>query len=171
MKIDRVSHLIAIVANIGVIASVAFLALEIKQNTQINRAQAFEEFQRDMRDSLLNPDERLADIIHRVYACEPVSVVELNLRRLYWERLIRTYENQWYQWHQDLIDPYIYEAYQSYWRITVGWGDQDWWPPEDGVFHPGFVEAMSDYLEENGRKAPGTFSLINREKCTQSSQN
>lgn len=120
-----------------------------------------------MRDSLLNPDERLADIIHRVYACEPVSVVELNLRRLYWERLIRTYENQWYQWHQGLIDQYIYKAYQSYWRITVGWGDQDWWPPEDGVFHPGFVDAMSDYLEEHGRKAPGTFSLLSREKCTQ----
>lgn len=101
------SQLLAIVANIGVIASVAFLAFEIEQNTQINSAQAYEEFQRDMRDSLLNPDERLADIIHGVYACEPVSVVELNLRRLYWERPIRTYENQWYQWHLGLIDQYI----------------------------------------------------------------
>ena len=90
MNIDRTNHWIAIVANIGVIASVAFLAFEIQQNTQTNRAQAIQEFHRNMRESLLNADERMADIIHRVYACESVSIVELNIRRLYWERLIRT---------------------------------------------------------------------------------
>jgi len=166
MNIDRTNHWIAIVANIGVIASVAFLAFEIQQNTQTNRAQALQEFHRDMRDSLLYADEKMADIIHRVYACEPVSVVELNLRRLYWERLIRTYENQWYQWQQDLIDQVMHEGYQSYWRITVGWGDQDWWPPREGVLHPGFVLAMSEYLDKYGRGVPGTFSLLTREKCT-----
>jgi hypothetical protein len=166
MNIDRTNHWIAIVANIGVIASVAFLAFEIQQNTQTNRAQAVQEFHRDMRDSLLNPNERMADILHRVYACEPVSIVELNMRRLYWERLIRTYENQWYQKQQGLIDQGIYEGYQSYWRITVGWGDRDWWPPSEGIFHPDFVQAMSDYLDKHGRGVPGTFSLLNREKCT-----
>ena len=85
------------------------------------RAQAIQEFHRDMRDSLLNPDEKMADIIHRAYACEPISVVEANIRRLYWERLIRTYENQWYQWREGLMDQDLYEGYQSYWRITVGW--------------------------------------------------
>ena len=147
------------------IASVAFLAFEIQRSTQMARAQAIQEFHRDMRDSLLNPDEKMADIIHRAYACEPISVVEANIRRLYWERLIRTYENQWYQWREGLMDQDLYEGYQSYWRITVGWGDQDWWPPGEGLFHPHFVQAMTEYLEKHGRGVPGTFSLINREKC------
>jgi hypothetical protein len=165
MNLDRTNYWISIVASIGVVASVAFLALEIRQNTQTNRAQALQEFHRDMRESLLNADEKMADIIHRVYACEPVSIVELNMRRLYWERLIRTYENLWYQRQQDLIDQGFYEGYQSYWRITVGWGDQDWWPPSEGIFHPGFVQAMSEYLDKHGRAVPGTFSLLTRDKC------
>ena len=104
MNAERTNHWIAIAANIGVIASVVFLALEIQQNTQTNRAQAVQEYHRDMRDSLLYADERMADIIHRAYSCEPLSITEQNVRRLYWERLIRTYENQWYQRQQDLID-------------------------------------------------------------------
>lgn len=166
MNTEKTNHWIAIAANIGVIASVVFLALEIQQNTQTSRAQAVQEFHRDMRDSLLNGDERMADIIHRAYACEPVSIVEQNIRSLYWARLIRTYENQWYQGQQGLIDQHIYEGYQSFWRITIGWGDQDWWPPAEGVYHPDFVKAMSDYLDENGRGVPDTFSLLSREKCT-----
>jgi len=165
MNVERTNHLIAIGANIGVIASVIFLAVEIQHNTHISRAQALQEFHRDMRESLLNADERMADIIHRAYACEPISIVELNSRRLYWERLIRTYENQWYQSQQGLIDKGIYEGYQSYWSITVGWGDEDWWPPAEGLFHPEFVQAMSDYLDKHGRAVPGTFSLLNRAKC------
>ena len=165
MNSEKANHWIAIAANVGVSASVVFLALEIQQNTQTSRAQAVQEYHRDMRDSLLNADERMADILHRVYACEPVSIVEQNIRRLYWERLVRTYENQWYQREQDLIDQLIYEGYQSYWRITIGWGDQDWWPPQQGEFHPGFVQAMDSYLDEHGREVPGTFSLLNREKC------
>ena len=166
MTAERTNHWIAIAANIGVIASVVFLALEIQQNTQTNRAQAVQEYHRDMRDSLLYGDERMADIIHRAYNCEPLSIIEKNVRRLYWERLIRTYENQWYQRQQGLIDQLIYEGYQSYWRITIGWGDSDWWPPKESVFHPGFVQAMSAYLDEHGRGVPGTFSLLSREKCT-----
>jgi hypothetical protein len=165
MKTKQMKHWIAVTANIGVIASVIFLAFEVQHNTHTSRAQALQEFHRDMRDSLLNPDERMADIIHRAYACEPLSVVEMNLRRLFWERLIRTYENQWYQAQQGLIDQSIYEGYQSYWRITVGWGDEDWWPPADGVFHPGFVQSMSDYLNQHGWAVPGTFSLLSRESC------
>jgi len=165
MNEERTNHWIAIAANIGVIASVVFLALEIQQNTRTNRAQTVQEIHRDMRDSLLYADERMADIIHRAYNCEPLSIIEQNVRRLYWERLIRTYENQWYQRQQDLIDQLIYEGYQSYWRITVGWGDQDWWPPREGVFHPEFVQAMNNYLEKHGRGVPGTFDLLNREKC------
>jgi len=166
MNTEKANHWIAISANIGVIASVVFLALEIQQNTQTSRAQAVQEFHRDMRDSLLNADERMADILHRAHACETVSIVERNIRRLYWERLVRTYENQWYQRQQGLMDQLIYEGYQSYWRTTIGWGDQDWWPPQEGVFHPGFVQAMDDYLDGHGRGLPGTFSLLNREKCT-----
>lgn len=170
MEMEKTNHWLSIVANIGVIASVIFLAIEVNQNTQTNRAQALQEFHRDMRDSLLNADPTMADIIHRVYACEPVSIVELNLRRLYWERLIRTYENQWYQSQQGLIDEGIYKGYQSYWRITVGWGDRDWWPPAAGEFHPEFVRAMSDYLDLHGRAVPGTFALLNREKCADPGQ-
>ena len=74
---------------------------------------------------------------------------------------IRSY----YERQQGLIDQHIYEGYQSYWRVTAGWGDQEWWPPEEGEFHPGFVQAMSKYLDEHGRKVPGTFHLLSREKC------
>ena len=165
MNIERTNYWIAIAANIGVIASVAFLAIEIRQNTQISHAQAVQEYHRDMRDSLLSHDERMANIIHRAYACEPLSLDEQNVRFLYWEHMMRTYENQWYQWQQGLLDQVIYEGYQWYWNTTVGWGNENWWPPKEGRFHPGFVQAMSDHLDEYGRGVPGTFKGLDRKKC------
>lgn len=100
-----------------------------------------------------------------MYDCQPVIPVELNLRRLAWERLIRTYENQWYQAQQGLLDESLLKGYQSYWIVTVGWGDEDWWPPKEGVFHDGFVMALSDHLILHPRRVPGTFLLPTRENC------
>jgi hypothetical protein len=165
LKLEKANSWIAIAANVGVIASIIFLAIEIQQNTRLSSAAALQEIQRDMRDSLLEGDERMADILHKVYACEPVTPVELNQRRLYWERLIRTYENQWYQAQQGLLDVSLLKGYQTYWKITVGWGDEDWWPPAEGEYHPGFVEALSDYLILHPPRLPETFLLLSREKC------
>ena len=162
---EKANSWIAVTANLGVIASIVFLAIEIQQNTIASSATTVQEIQRDMRDSLLEGDERLADILHKVYACEPVTPVELNLRRLYWERLIRTYENQWYQAQQGLLDKSLFEGYQTYWSFTTGWGDENWWPPPDGQYHPGFVKAMNDYLISNPRRVPATFQLVSRENC------
>ncbi len=147
------------------IASIVFLALEIQQNTKVTSASTLQEIQRDMGDALLSVDERMTEILHKVYECQAVTPVELNMRSLYWQRLIRTYENQWYQAQQGLLDESLFVGYQSFWSVTVGWGDERWWPPTEGAYHPGFVEALSDYLILHPRRLPTTFSLLTREKC------
>ena len=53
MFIEKVNSWIAIIANIGVIASIVFLAFEIQQNTKVRRAATLQEIQRDLRDALL----------------------------------------------------------------------------------------------------------------------
>ena len=164
VNLDKSNSWIAIVANIGVIASLIFLAFEVQQNTKVSRAATLQEIQRDMRDALLAGDERTAEIIHKAYAGQPLTPVEANLRRLFWERLIRTYENQWYQAQQGLLDESLFEGYQSFWRITIGWGDKDWWPPDEGVYHKGFVKALNDYIALNPPIVPQTFLLLRKDK-------
>ena len=39
----------------------------------------------------LNPDQKMADSIHRNDACEPASIIEANVKRSCWDRLYFRY--------------------------------------------------------------------------------
>lgn len=65
-KID-VGQTITILANIGVIAGIVFLAYEMRQNTQVARQEAYSSFTQSITDvnTTIMSSERLADLIAR----------------------------------------------------------------------------------------------------------
>jgi len=114
-KID-LGQTISIVANIGVIAGIVFLAVELRQNNQMMLSQTRSDISQDIVNHLrqMATTEYLDDI------ADPSELQTLGsaeaLRRQNWMlATFRMWENIHYQWTRGLFEDSEYEREKSVW--------------------------------------------------------
>jgi hypothetical protein len=119
------------VAAIGVIASLVYLAVQIRQNTQSIRASTYEGMVRGSGDFLLPliQDRDLAKSFERAVDRWSQLDYEEQVQVMYLlTQLFRNWENAYYQHRQGTLEPWLWEAWQhvvlSYFHQP---GVQDWW--------------------------------------------
>ena len=161
-KIDA-AQTIGVLANLGVIAGIVFLAIEIAQNTAAVRAQTVQSVQMDMRDQL-DFSEREAEISVK----DPTqrTPAESLMRTQYFFRAMRSYENQWYHYKRGYLEHDLFSAYQQHLRITLGLENfMDLWErgKNMGFFHPDFAEYVDEFLVDNSTLPDSTFSAEEKE--------
>lgn len=147
-KID-IGQTLQILANVGVIAGIVFLAAELSRNTDAMRAQTVHAFQSELREVFDFSDRyvkaTLKDPANRRAEDEFV-------RRAFSMRLMRIFENQWYQYSTGYLDPELFHAYQQHLRFALGYDDfarlRDI-RKRNGYFHPGFVAYVDAFTAEN----------------------
>ena len=141
--------LVEVTGVLAVVISLIFVGMELAQNTAAVRTQTGQSVQIDLRDQLdfsqieaqvstKSPDERTA--------------AEALMRRQYFFRAMRSYENQWYHFSEGYLDEDLFRGYQQHLRITLGLEDYlERWNARKkmGFFHPGFVEYVDNFLKEN----------------------
>ena len=133
----------------AVVLGLVFVGFELTQNTAATRAQTVQAVQLDLRNQL-NFSKELAEISMK--APEERTLAEALMRRQYFFRAMRSYENQWYHYSQGYLDEDIFRAYQQHLRITIGLENyREMWDKRKqmGFFHPGFVAYVDEYLSEN----------------------
>jgi hypothetical protein len=131
------------------VLGLVFVGFELAQNTAATRAQTVQAVQLDLRNQL-NFSKEFAEI--SVKAPEERSLAGALMRRQYFFRAIRSYENQWYHYSQGYLDEHLFHAYQQHLRITMGLENyRETWDErkEMGFFHPGFVAYVDKFLEES----------------------
>lgn len=163
MKLEKLNQWLTLGANLGVIAGIVFLAVEIAQNTAAVRTQTVQSVQLDMRDQL-DFSEREDEIS----AKDPSqrTPAETLMRTQYFFRAMRSYENQWYHYSRGYLDHELFTAYQQHLRITLGLENflELWENGKDmGFFHPGFVEYVDEFLEANATLPGSTFRAGGKE--------
>jgi len=134
---------------VAVVLGLAFVGLELAQNTAATRAQTVQAVQLDLRNQL-NFSKELAEISMK--SPENRSLAEALMRRQYFFRAMRSYENQWYHYLQGFLDEQLFHAYQQHLRITIALDNyREIWDEHKqiGFFHPGFVVYVDEYLREN----------------------
>ena len=97
---------VAILANVGVITGIIFLAIELRQNNQMMVSQTRSNIATSL-SSTLNPvttDAELAEAIYRLDTGEGVTGAEEYRISLYDEQLFRYWENAHYQYRRGLYD-------------------------------------------------------------------
>lgn len=111
-KID-LGQTFGILANIGVIAGIIFLAVEIDQSTKQASATAYQQRVNaiDVANSLLALSDDLPDIYVQINESELVSLTPTELFRVNrWEiARINRMEGQYYQYQQGFLDQMAYE--------------------------------------------------------------
>ncbi len=147
-KID-LGQTVSIIANLGVIAGIVFLAIELSQNTDAMRSQTVQALQSEYRE-IFDFSPNVAEAAMKATADR--TPIDRYLRNALFFRLMRIYENQWYQFSRGYLDEQLFVAYQQHLRITLS--DETFWQTWElrkaqGFFHPDFVAYVEAFIVEN----------------------
>ncbi len=125
---SRFNQWLQIAVSVGVIASIVFLGLELRQNADLMKAQIYQSRAENFQDMFfeLSESDYLVPIIEKietaiaegVSASDSIKLLTSEEKRRYsyfYERQVRHLDNMYYQYELGLID----EEYMSWWREIV----------------------------------------------------
>ena len=124
MKISTINDVISIIANIGVIASIVFLGLEMRQNSSMMKSQTRNEMtQNQMETQLAVVENSDYAKIHNALRADPNAFPVVSpeaLQALFWNiTQLRMWENEWYQYQNGLFDETEFEPRLNLWRNSM----------------------------------------------------
>ena len=114
MNLSRANEVISLIANIGVIASIIFLGLEMSQNTDMMRSQtrnAMTENQMNFFEGIIE-SRNFAETFLEIREDSdkfPTGTPERTQYTLFFLTQLRMWENEWYQYQQNLFDAAEFE--------------------------------------------------------------
>ena len=144
---ETINALAQLIAAIGVIASLFYLSVQIRQNTQSQRAVVVDSLAHSLID-LIAPqayDPKVGRSLSVVVEDWHAATEEDRLRAVH---LIfaefKLFENAWFQKRHGTLDPQQWKGWDRYIRLYYHRpGVKTWWSMRRAAFAPGFV----DYLE------------------------
>lgn len=140
---------------IAVVASLIYLAIQVRQNTRAVRASTYDGMVRASGDFLrpLIEDAALALTFERLagdWADARVGSEDRTRAMYLLTQLFRTWENVYYQWRQGMLEDWLWRAWQtvilSYFNQP---GIQEWWR----LRHMAYSEPFQAFLA--GASVPG----------------
>ncbi len=139
-KID-LGQSIGTLANVGVIAGIIFLGVELQQNNELLSEEAQRARSQAAREGwiLIAENGELAEILEKDAGGEKLTGVELRRMDALWMRTLWGYQTSFLQLPREEV-----EAMTTYFRST--WGDMPsfhaTWEQNRTTFRPAFVEFM-----------------------------
>ena len=135
-NLDELNNWLQVVATIGVIASIVFLGIELRQNSDLMRAEIYQSRAEAIQETFLvnQESEYIVPILvkmeqaHEQGATVPEVVELLTLEEkkrmsFFMKRQIRHLDNMYYQHELGLID----EEYMTWWKRIVAGNVEEWY--------------------------------------------
>ena len=157
MNLETISAIAQIIAALGVIASLFYLAVQIRQNTLSQRSVVVDSLTSSL-NALLGPQSADPALL-RAFAAAVEDwegcAEEDRLRAVaMFFAVFKLFENAWFQKRQGTLDAQQWEGWDAYIRVYFHRpGVRTWWAMRRGTFAPGFRA----YLE-NSKPVPGVPS-------------
>ncbi len=152
MTLDQVVAISQSVAAAGVILSLVFLAVQLRQNTRAVRASSIQSLVQSLSDTAaFNVDnEYLVPILLKANT-QPEGLSEEERARLhFWFVMaIRRFEGVYFQRKLGLVDPEISDGFErSHLSILASNSGQTWWADGKKIFNSGFVAYVDTQLRK-----------------------
>lgn len=139
MSIQDLGSLGEFIAAIATLITLAYLAVQIRQNTQSVRASTFHEAISDFAHGIeeLNKDADLTRIWYEgLQNFENLSQLEQQRFATYLTAILRRYENILYQTEQGTLDPNAMLGMHSHMKYAMSQsGSQAWWARGKNLFN------------------------------------
>ena len=132
----------------GVIASLIYLAIQIRLSTKVSRAEITKDLYLASRTAIMDiaSNEELAKIATDIRQFESV---ELMRRNMFYQSFFRLYELQYNLAQRDLLDEDIARSYAliiQMWAKTIFFAD--YWNKHRGEFNEAFAAYVDKQIEE-----------------------
>ena len=154
MNIQDLGSIGELVAAIATLATLVYLAVQMRKNTAATRSTALLEIQRDVR-SMLNADPETNNLLARMFEGEPLNSSEQALLVQRYVATFRTFESIWFQAEKGTLEKQLLEGYMHHLRVVLYsplaralWDDY-----QQGVFHPKFLDYVNQYIKMHPPKA------------------
>ena len=172
VKLEAVNAIAQLIAAIGVIASLFYLAAQIRQNTRSMRAVVVDSLAHSLVDLLgphaQNPESlRAFSVVTENWNAASDEDRARTLSLIF--ALFKLFENAWFQQRQDTLDRQQWEGWDAYIRIYYHRpGVKTWWTMRRAAFAAGF----RDYLEKSQpvEDLPPISQLIRGESSSAASE-
>ena len=162
MSSETISALAQLIAALGVIASLFYLAAQIRQNTRSMRAVVVDSLARSIADVIrpMAEDRELMRVFHVVVEDWHTATDDDRMRALpLFFSTFKLFENAWFQQRQGTLDPQQWQGWDAYIRMYYHRpGVKAWWRLRRAAFAAGF----RDYVErsEPVNELPSVAQLI-----------
>lgn len=144
----RVSRWLSLAANLGALAGILLIVVQLRQNRDLMRAQVRHELAMGIVELLNVPaaDSQLASVLRRGALGEPLTPDEQFQFELRSNALLRYWEDVHYQYRQGLYDEVEYAAQKEAWGRTMGSsvGLAVYWCGVRGAYSPRFRAELDD---------------------------
>ena len=151
MKISALNEGVSLIANIGVIGSIVFLGLEMRQNTEMMQSQtrnSIVENQLSVYEKMIENPE-LFDIADKRSANLDVADAERQQLHVFILSQLRIWENEFYQYQIGLYAAEEFDARKIWWgKIMRRPVNLQTWRVEQETFYPDFRIYMNELLDE-----------------------
>ena len=149
MHLETINALAQLVAAIGVVVSLFYLAVQIRQNTRSMRAMMVDSLAHSIADVIrpMAEDRELMRAFHVVVEDWHGATEEDRMRALpLFFSTFKLFENVWFQQRQGALDPKQWIGWDAYIRMYYHRpGVKDWWRMRRAAFAPDF----RDYVESS----------------------
>ncbi len=160
MNWEAIGAIAELLGAIGVIASLIYLATQIRHSREQMRAATAQQFQSQVTSTVqaATRDAGLARLVRRGYASvDQLDEDELFRFTLYTYGILTEYDNAYYQYRAGLLDEGRWQQNHSQLQILLQPpGVTRWWASDQGhgVLSPEFVTLVEEILGENDAAEP-----------------
>ena len=146
MNWDAASTIAEIVGAVGVIASLIYLAIQIRQSTKVSRAEMTKDLYLASRTAIMDiaSNESLAKISADIRQFESEDLMR---RNMFYQSFFRLYELQYNLRSQGLLDEHIARSYTliiRMWARTIYFAE--YWARHRGEFNESFAEYVDEQI-------------------------
>ena len=150
MNWEAASTIAEIIGAIGVIASLIYLAVQIRQSTKVSRAEMTKDLYLASRTAIMDiaSSESLARISAEIREFENVDLMR---RNMFYQSFFRLYELQYNLKTQGLLDDDIARSYAliiQMWAKTIYF--EEYWARHRGEFNEAFAGYVDEQIERAG---------------------
>ena len=147
MNWEAVSTIAEIIGAGGVIASLIYLAVQIRQSTKVSRAEMTKDLYLASRTAIMDiaSNEELAKISTEIRQFESVDLMR---RNMFFQSFFRLYELQYNLKSQGLLDDEIARSYAliiQMWARTIYFAE--YWGRHRGEFNEAFATYVDEQIE------------------------
>ncbi|MEM7084508.1 MAG: hypothetical protein AAF465_17450 [Pseudomonadota bacterium] len=143
IKSMRIENWAQLVANIGVIAGIIFLAFELQQNNELLDAEARRDRATFLQDThrLLATDEKLAALVLKSNQTSDLTELERFQVHEFWLSVLHNIDLARTEMHASELEPVV-QRLQTFFQTSEGL--KSTWTSESHRFSPDFVAWMED---------------------------